>query len=54
MAAFSAVSCSNLLAPVCATGVDGGKGYVSTYVLIYSALQLVQGWTTWLAKHDLL
>lgn len=42
MAASSAVFCSNLLAPVCATGVDSGKGYVFLYVPTYTvALQLV-------------
>ena len=42
MAASSAVFCSNLLAPVCTTGVGSGKGYVSICVPTYTAaLQLV-------------
>lgn len=47
MAAFSAVFCSNLLARVCAMEVGTGKGYVSTYMLIYTAaLQLLLSWST--------
>lgn len=42
MAASSAIFCSNLPAPGCATGMGSGKGYVSIYEPTYTvALQVV-------------